>query len=525
MTDILGLSPAFAKKAPEWMEMIQPGAWCVPDATYKGLGSMYWVRAEALLVPNPLLVGKSSHLPPIPLVCDNEYHPGFGVYIAKPGETIKTKENPKFVETVHANGFAIEPAAKSTNWIPWVDSKAPYPIGSAITWHGGVHVFADKTVDRKLYSIGPGEIVLARFPDESAPPKFPLSNGFVLIKHRLDVERRTLIAPLGKDEKEESGKEAIYSLVMHTAPISSYLESVDGKPIMARKADAPRWLRRVLPEPIPALRHFIPGSSTKALSVHKDRDAADKVEWTSFPLAPTGEYGKVGVDIDVDESGADPKLNGMPTKKVSVGGTDHVAIPDPAATKAQLAAKSLAHFQPKLAAEAQLQYFNPITGELIAVGKIKAKVGQPVTTKGTELAVVRGPDGQAVVRDGKTLVAVPLHATPGFLATRESKLNIDHDLVSLTKPATLSMQSEGGLQSLGSIDAPTRLLFSGKLTGNRAQVDLLAVVKVPAATYAQWCKDAKTKTGVAPIKEINPSSTRSRRSSSTYRRSRCRRRR
>ncbi|MCA9543711.1 MAG: peptidoglycan-binding protein [Myxococcales bacterium] len=90
-----------------------------------------------------------------------------------------------------------------------------FPLGRNVSWHGGVHLYAD--ADTPIHSPLDGVVVAARIQSSAGDAVGPFgSHNFIVVKHRLsgaDLNAVQASGPFGKHDKVE-----FFSVFMHLAP-------------------------------------------------------------------------------------------------------------------------------------------------------------------------------------------------------------------------------------------------------------------------------------------------------------------
>ncbi|MFO0614611.1 MAG: C39 family peptidase [Polyangiaceae bacterium] len=473
------------------VEVEQNGAWAVKDSTVKPFASRYWVHSSVFWYPNtklknhPAMVEKGY---PDPLLCDNSFRPGFAVII----DTSGLQTSDAYAETELAAGWPIMPTSHVVPssppalqhsieelglWNGVIDASSSYPLGSALTWHGGVHVSAGSAQGRLVYAMGPGEVVLARFPDEDPKARKP-SNGFVLIKHRIDRVRRALIEPTV--EKPDDPLD-VYSLYMHLGPLREFLERDEEQGIDVLKSDAARWLRAICPERLPRKRRFVSACALRHLVFHADADAANRGTWTSM-IPSKSEAGQVGADLELVESGGKVTLADQPTEEVTIGGAKHFVLPCGGVSTKALGAKQLAIFQPTTVAADKLHYFNPLTQEVIKVASVAVDKGAPVLVEEAD-----PPRVASIAIGDKTYVRL-VYEAPGVFDHQAGMIE-GESLRVFTSKVTLTVRSGDAAQTIELDPSSHRLFF--EFAGDKPL--LTPVVTATKQELASWQAAARSK--------------------------------
>jgi hypothetical protein len=185
-------------------------------------------------------------------------------------------------------------------WTAIRDAKAPYPVGTHMGWHQGVHVQVpiktsdDDKVDG-VYSMAPGQVVAVR---GASPGLKEGDASFVLIKHQLSKKDRQVVDPTAKSGGAGGAgdrPQPFFSLTMHLSPVSTFLgekKEGDGPPPL--RDSAPAWLRALWPRPLPT--GVVPNGTVQTLLTPKEGDP--KNEWLSLGAPPNL---KLGQDVAVDK--------------------------------------------------------------------------------------------------------------------------------------------------------------------------------------------------------------------------------
>src|SRR5262249_9484831 len=137
----------------------------------------------------------------------------------------------------------------------WADRSSPYPVGANLTWHNGIHVRASMASSADVYTLLPGEIVAVRS-SKSQGEEF--GTGFVLVRHCLDVAHRAVMHTGQWSSTSEPGRDPakypyFYSLYIH---LQSFAEVISAD--KTAKPEAPSWLRRIAPVPVPNPQKYLP---------------------------------------------------------------------------------------------------------------------------------------------------------------------------------------------------------------------------------------------------------------------------
>jgi hypothetical protein len=498
--DLIVRSGGTQAEAERMVRVESLGQWAPLGSTVKPFGSRYWVHQDVFFRPNTKLKGHPKFLEKgitDPLLCDNSYTPGFGVMIVKAG--LATPDT--YAETEHAAGWPIEVAREATpprtailngsapiqqftveqrgEWKGLLDRTGSFPVGTSLTWHGGVHVLAQQAVGRQIYCMAPGEIVLARFPDESQGDARPRrSNGFILVRHRIDTKRRAFLDVAARSDHALE----LYSLYMHTGPLGAFL-GPDGAPSreIVLQQGAPRWLGALCPRPLPKRRTYLPATAQRAFSVQNDVAAADAEDggFSALPPSPTEER-RVGADLDVVEVGGDDiEIAGAKSSIVKVDGARHAALGSGPVSNDLLGTKAFKIFEPT--ASGKLHYFNPLTGQLI-----KVAVDVP---KGTGVIVESEPAPRVtplIKRDGQSFVRV-VHDKPAMFDHKPG-MNEGDKLRVCKDPVRVVLGSGADAVKSDELAASSHPLFFDFAGG---QPRLVPVVNTTRQQLAIWQATAK----------------------------------
>jgi hypothetical protein len=476
------------------------GAWASPKSTVHAFGSRYWVHEDVFWVANKKLVGNDRMAQvgyPRPLLCDNSYHPGFAVLI----DLTQLQTADTYADTALAAGWPIVPArsepkggaqagpnaaslAQATDdwwrqteetddWYWLLDGSAAFPLGSALTWHGGVHIQGAHAKDKLVYAIGPGEIVLARFPDESSPS--PLSNGFVLVRHRIDPLRRAFLEPQEQSQRPLD----VYSLYMHIGPLQRFLTHDPEQDLEVLSAgdrqgpDPPPWLRAICPLSLPPLRRYVASSALRHRCIHPDRAAAGRKDgWTSLPASKT-ETGQVGAELEYLESAHEITLAGAASEVLPIEGADHLVLPCGPISVPALGIRALRVFEPAVPAGRKLHYWNPLTLEILDIRTVDVPKATPIRVNSVKRQVESFPANGKLFAELDLGSPGMLHSAPGLIEGQKLRI--------FRKPVTLVAKAHGAVGSK-EIGLEHRLFFEW-LEG---RPHIIPVVSATGKVLTRW---------------------------------------
>ncbi|MEO7330170.1 MAG: hypothetical protein ABI193_16465 [Minicystis sp.] len=386
-------------------------------------------------------------------------------------------------------------------WDDTLKAETSYPLGRNLSWHDGVHLHLGEHLQNdEVLALGPGQLALARMGQSTVAG----DTSFVLLEHWIDpVTRKILSTPspvrsaASKSPAEDQRKKLLkdrarrfYTLYMHLAPLSTYMDK-DGKTL---KKDAPTWVSRLWPLPVPPPREMIPGTTPiRAL-----------VTWTkghkAIALQPSANF----------NAGHESEKSAC--LKVNVGGTAMLALPHQVLksnAESWTGAAPMAAIPPGR----KLCLYNPLDHSILPLEV-------PLTP---EMGLAAARSGALTVRkkadDGGVYVEIRAFSRPGYEGGSKEVEITDHHTVRLSSAkAKLYLDTigegesarfarTGGVKLSASPEAPIEVgIRSQSVAGKsrvaeRIWVDLVPCVLLTADEHKQ--KEAKLKEDVDLAIDVN----------------------